>query len=53
MADQSDSQTPMLSILKLKLIYSPNLQETEGFWRALFGGHLRYCIDCYESHENN
>lgn len=42
MANQTDSQLPMLKVLDLKLIYSGQLQDDRGYWTSLIGGNLRF-----------
>ncbi|KAF2904853.1 hypothetical protein ILUMI_01324 [Ignelater luminosus] len=42
MSDQSEFQLPFLQILKLKLVYSNELQDDSGFWSALFRGQLSF-----------
>lgn len=44
MSGQKESQTPLLSLLGLKLAYLEEMQNLDGFWTALFRGQLRYCI---------
>lgn len=42
MSDETESQNPILRLLKLKLIYGGEPMDVMSFWSNLFKGNLRY-----------
>lgn len=42
MANQTESQLPMLKVIGLRLIYSGQLQDDQGYWASLVRGKLRF-----------